>query len=148
MNRINRYKNEWVLGMIFIALFVVFSVTGQNFLTLTNVMNLFSQMTTLGLITLGMAASLFSGGMDLSIGAICSLCTVLLATFIGTMGMNTVLASLLVLMIALACGAFNGLLIGKFKINSMLVTLGTQSLFTGIGLVASKGITVSIPTDR
>jgi ribose/xylose/arabinose/galactoside ABC-type transport system permease subunit len=86
--------------------------------------------------------------MDLSVGALCSLSTVLCATFIGTHGMNAALAVILVFGVALVCGLFNGILIGYFKIDAMLVTLGTQSLFTGIGLVISKGITVSIPTDQ
>ena len=143
-----KYKNESVLGAIFVVLFIVFSFASKSFFKLSNIMNLFAQMTTLAMLTLGMAASMISGGMDLSIGACCSMCTVLCATFIGTMGMNTVLALIITLVIAVACGAFNGFLIGYCKINSMLVTLGTQSLFTGIGLVISKGVTVPIPLDR
>jgi len=145
---IRKHKNESVLAVIFIALFAFFSLASKNFLTLSNVMNLFSQMVTLALLTIGMAASMISGGMDLSIGATCSMCTVLCATFVGTMGMHTVPALIITLLIALVCGAFNGFLIGYCKINSMLVTLGTQSLFTGVGLVISKGVTVSIPLDR
>lgn len=143
-----KYKNELVLVAVFLALFIVFSFTSNRFFSLANVMNLFSQMTTLELLTLGMAGSMLSGGMDLSISATCSLCTVLCATFVGTQNMNTGLALLITLGVALACGAFNGVLIGYCKINSMLVTLGTQSLYTGIGLVISKGVTVAIPTDR
>ena len=143
-----KHKNESVLAAIFIVLFIVFSFASKNFFKLSNIMNLFAQMATLSLLTLGMAASMVSGGMDLSIGAVCSMCTVLCATFIGTMNMNIPLALLITLAIAVVCGLFNGFLIGYCKINSMLVTLGTQSLFTGIGLVISKGQTVPIPTDR
>ena len=143
-----KHKNESVLAAIFIVLFIVFSFASKNFFKLSNIMNLFAQMATLSLLTLGMAASMVSGGMDLSVGAICSMCTVLCATFIGTMNMNIPLALLITLVIAVICGLFNGFLIGYCKINSMLVTLGTQSLFTGIGLVISKGQTVPIPTDR
>lgn len=143
-----RHKNELIMGAVFAAMFLVFSLIGGNFFTLTNIMNLFSQMAILGLLTLGMSGSMISGGMDLSIGALCSLCTVLLSTLIGAYGMNETQAVLIVLLAAVCCGVFNGILIGFFKINSMLVTLGTQSLFTGIGLVVSKGITVSMPNDR
>lgn len=145
---LQKHRNESILAIIFLVLFIFFSVASKNFFTLSNVMNLFSQMVTLALLTIGMAGSMLSGGMDLSIGAICSMCTVLCATFVGTMGMNTVLALLITLLIAVVCGAFNGFMIGYCKINSMLVTLGTQSLFTGVGLVISKGVTVSIPLDR
>lgn len=138
-------KNEIVLALIFILIFLVFSLISKHFFTLTNVMGLFSQMVELGLLTLAMAASMLSGGMDLSISAICSLCTVMLGIFIGRAGMPNAVAVLLTLVIALLCGAFNGFLVGYLKVNSMLATLGTQSLFAGIGLVVSNGVTVSIP---
>ena len=138
-------KNEIVLALIFILIFLVFSLISKHFFTLTNVMGLFSQMVELGLLTLAMAASMLSGGMDLSISAICSLCTVMLGIFIGRAGMPNAVAVLLTLVIALLCGAFNGFLVGYLKVNSMLATLGTQSLFAGIGRVVSNGVTVSIP---
>lgn len=138
-------KNEIVLALIFVLIFLVFSLISKHFFTLTNVMGLFSQMVELGLLTLAMAASMLSGGMDLSISAICSLCTVMLGVFIGRVGMPDAVAVLLTLAVALLCGAFNGFLVGYLKVNSMLATLGTQSLFAGIGLVISNGVTVSIP---
>ena len=145
---LKKYKNESVLAAIFVVLFIIFSIASKNFFKLSNIMNLFAQMATLSLLTLGMTASMISGGMDLSIGACCSMCTVLCATLIGTRNMNIPLALLITLVIAVVCGLFNGFMIGYCKINSMLVTLGTQSLFTGVGLVISKGQTVAIPTDR
>ena len=141
----SKNKNEIVLALIFVLIFLVFSLISKHFFTLTNVMGLFSQMVELGLLTLAMAASMLSGGMDLSISAICSLCTVMLGVFIGRVGMPDAVAVLLTLAVALLCGAFNGFLVGYLKVNSMLATLGTQSLFAGIGLVISNGVTVSIP---
>ncbi len=146
--RFGRSSNERVLAAVFAALFVAFSFMEETFFSVPNIMNLFSQMVIIGLLTIGMAASMISGGMDLSIGALCSLNTVVLATLIGTRAAGVGLSMLAALAVTLACGAFNGVMIGYFKINSMLVTLGTQSLFTGIGLVLSHGITISIPTDK
>lgn len=140
-----RHKNELVLVLVFLIMFVVFSFASEHFLSLTNTMGLMSQMVELGLLTLGMAASMISGGMDLSISAICSLSTVLLATFIGKQGMDSTVAALLTFVIAMLCGVFNGFLVGYLKVTPMLATLGTQSLFAGIGLVVSSGQTVSIP---
>ena len=142
----SKSKNEIVLALVFVALYIVFAFLGNNFLSLTSNMNLLSQMVELGLLTIGMAASMLSGGMDMSIAAICSLNTVCLSIFIGNMGMSGPVAALLTLVIALACGAFNGFMVGYLKINSMLATLGAQSLFAGIGLVISNGVTISIPT--
>ena len=141
----SKSKNEIVLVLVFVALYIVFAFLGNNFLSLTSNMNLLSQMVELGLLTIGMAASMLSGGMDLSLAAICSLNTVFLAHFIGNMGMSGPVAVLLTFCIAIVCGCFNGFLVGYLKINSMLATLGTQSLYAGIGLVLSNGVTISIP---
>lgn len=139
------HKNELVLALVFLLMFVVFSVVSDHFLTLTNTMSLLSQMVELGLLTLAMSASMISGGMDLSISATCSLSTVFLGIFIGKAGLSSPLAVLLTFLIAMVCGAFNGFLVGYLKVPSMLATLGTQSLYAGIGLVVSNGVTVSIP---
>lgn len=141
----SKSKNEIVLALVFVALYIVFAFLGNNFLSLTSNMNLLSQMVELGLLTIGMAASMLSGGMDLSLAAICSLNTVFLAFFIGNQGMSAPVAIVLTFCIAMICGCFNGFLVGYLKINSMLATLGTQSLYAGIGLVLSKGVTISIP---
>lgn len=141
----SKHKNELVLVLVFVALYIVFAFLGNNFLSLASNMNLLSQMVELGLLTIGMAASMLSGGMDMSIAAICSLNTVFLSIFIGNLGMSSPVAMLLTFVIAMACGCFNGFLVGYMKITPMLATLGTQSLYAGIGLVISNGVTISIP---
>ncbi len=135
-------NNEVVLLIFTVLLFIAFSFSSRYFFKLGNLMQLTAQLVELGLMTLAMSASIISGGMDLSIGAMASLFTVLLAIFMGNMEMPMWTAILLTFVIALICGALNGFLCGYLKINAMLATLGTQALFTGIGLVASKGVTI------
>jgi ribose/xylose/arabinose/galactoside ABC-type transport system permease subunit len=135
-------NNEIMLGIFALLLFISFSFASSYFFRLGNLMQLTAQLVELGLLTLAMSASIISGGMDLSIGAMTSLSTVLLAIFMGTMGLNMWVSILLAFLIAMICGALNGFLCGFLKINSMLATLGTQALFTGIGLVISKGVTI------
>lgn len=143
--RKSRYTNEIVLALVFAAMFALFSMISDNFLSLTNTMSLLSQMVELGLLTLAMSASMLSGGMDLSVSAICSLNTVFLGIFLGKLGLPSAAAVLLTFVIAVLCGACNGFLVGYLKVPSMLATLGTKLLYTGVGLVVSNGVTVSIP---
>lgn len=147
MSRLNKKVGNWGLILFFIALFAFFSFFSNHFASLTNVMSLFAQMVELGFLTLGMAISLLSGGMDLSVGALASLGTVLFAVFIGQMGWPLLPAMLVVLMLMLLAGLLNGFLVAHLRVTSMLATLGTQSLFTGIGLVISTGVTVTVPAD-
>ncbi len=144
MIRLNKTisNNEVLLGIFALLLFIAFSFSSSYFFRLGNIMQLTAQLVELGLLTLAMSASIISGGMDLSIGAMTSLSTVLLSIFMGTMGMNMWVSILIAMIIALICGVLNGFLCGFLKINPMLATLGTQALYTGIGLVVSKGVTI------
>ncbi|NLC39653.1 MAG: ABC transporter permease [Clostridiaceae bacterium] len=147
MSRIKKKIDNLGLILLFVALFIYFAFSSKHFASLTNIMSLFAQMVELGFLTLGMAVSMLSGGMDLSIGALASLGTVLLAVFIGQMGWPMLPAILLVFLLMLLAGLLNGFLVAYLKVQSMLATLGTQSLFTGIGLVISKGVTVRVPDE-
>ncbi|NLJ40614.1 MAG: ABC transporter permease [Clostridiales bacterium] len=150
MKRLNRIinNNEAVLALFAVLLFIGFSFSSPYFFKLSNLMQVSAQLVELGLLTLAMSASILSGGMDLSIGAMASLFTVLLAIFMGVMEIPMWTAILMTLGIAILCGALNGFLCGYLKINSMLATLGTQALFTGIGLVISKGVTIQCINEK
>jgi len=141
-------NNEVILTLFAIFLFTCFSFSSPYFFRIGNLMQLTAQLVELGLMTLAMSASIISGGMDLSIGAMASLFTVLLATFMGKMGMPMWIAILITFIISLVCGILNGLLCGRLKVNPMLATLGTQALFTGLGLVISKGVTIQCINEK
>lgn len=62
----------------------------------------------------------------------------------GDAGIGAILAGILVaLIVGMICGSLNGLLISAVGIPAMLATLGTQSLYNGLGVVASKGSSVT-----
>jgi len=136
---------ELLLPVLFVGLFIYFSFATEYFFRLSNIVLLFSQMVELGLLTLAMSASIISGGMDLSIGALASLCSVLLAVLMGNRGLSMPASILLVFGFAIVCGVFNGFIIGYFKVTSMLVTIGSQSLFIGMGMLITSGATLGIP---
>jgi len=141
-------NNEMVLALFALLLFIGFSFSSPYFFRLGNLMQLTAQLVELGLMTLAMSASIISGGMDLSIGSMASLFTVLLATFMGTMGMSMWAAIFITFVASLLCGVLNGFLCGRLKVNPMLATLGTQALFSGLGLVISKGVTIQCINEK
>lgn len=137
-----RFGNELGLLALLAGLFVFFSILNSAFFRLGNLQQLLTQMVELGFVTLGMSICVISGGFDLSIGTLTSLCTVALALLL-TNGVNMWLCLVLVLAMSLLCGALNGLLIGYLNIQPILVTLGTSSVFTGIAVLLSKGHAIS-----
>ena len=93
---------------------------------------------------------MISGGFDLSFPAIAalsySLATTLCLNF-GWCQTNPIMGFLLATVIGFVLGMLNGWIISNFKLNTMIVTLGTQTFFTGIsmGLLALKEITSTLP---
>jgi len=91
-----------------------------------------------GFVSLGMMFVIASGGIDLSAGAIVGVAAV--TAGVGAHHKLPVPAIEVAALIAgLLCGAFNGLLIGVLRLSSILVTLGSMILFSGIALAISDG---------
>lgn len=93
---------------------------------------------------------MISGGFDLSFPAIAALAYSLSTTIClnnGWCATNPLAGFALAILIGWVLGMLNGWIISNFKLNTMIVTLGTQTLFTGIsmGLLELKEITSTLP---
>src|SRR4029077_20760590 len=95
---------------------------------------------TLILAATGQTIVLLRGGIDLSIGGMISLGTVLAATHFGSNPAKTTCWIVLIVMIGLIVGLVNGLIITALKLQPFLVTLATWSILSGAALVV-------LPTD-
>lgn len=137
-----QHKNEISLAVLLACLVCLCSAFTGTFLKPGNIQQILTQSSELGLMVLGMSACIISGGFDLSIGAIVGLNSVITATMFRS---GTFLPEILLTGLAccLLCGAVNGVLIGYFRMQPMVVTLGTSAVFTGIGTVLSKGHAIS-----
>jgi len=121
------------------------------FLSAANFRSMAVQLPELGFLSIASALVLISGGIDLSITGTAVLSGIV-AAIIMQMGDSSVsepsllvvaLACLAGLCIGVLCGAVNALLVAKAGIAPMLATLGTMNLFTGIGIVLTKGSALS-----
>ena len=92
----------------------------------------------LGIAAVGMTFVILSGGIDLSVGAIFSLSSVMVGV-LYTEGIPIQGAVALAVLVGLACGLFNGLVVVILHIHPLLVTLGTLALFRGLALGISNG---------
>jgi ribose transport system permease protein len=91
-----------------------------------------------GLVSLGMMFVIASGGIDLSAGAIIGVAAVT-AGVAAHHKLPVAAIEVAALIAGLLCGAFNGILIGVLRLSSILVTLGSMVLFSGIALAVSHG---------
>ena len=127
-----------ILGIL-ILLIVVCVVTGvsnQNFLSAYNIQNVTRLTSLFGIISIGVAFVIISGGIDLSIGSVICLIGSLLP-FLLTKGTSVPVAFLMVGAISICIGLAHGLLITKLKLQPFIVTLCGLLIYRGI----ARGIT-------
>lgn len=120
-----------------------------RFPTAANLQSMAFQMAELGILSVAMTLALLIGGIDLSVTAMANLSAITAALIMarlastgssaGQTAIVIVLAFLASLGIGLACGMANGILIGRVGVPAILVTLGTLTLYSGLGYAITKG---------
>ena len=112
------------------------SVLEIRFIQPGNLRNVLLQISMDGIVACGLTLVILLGGLDLSVGAVTALSGVL---FVIALPLGIVFAGLLALLAGAAVGLLNGVLIGKIKLNSLIVTLGTMAAVQGAAFWLSRG---------
>lgn len=121
--------------IVLIVLMAVCAILSENFLSVNNLMNVFRQVAITGIVSLGMMMVIMTGGIDLSVASVISTSTLIAAGLAQQGALVTIVG---ILLFGLATGAVNGTLVTRFGIQPFIATLGTMSVFKGIGLTYSK----------
>jgi ribose/xylose/arabinose/galactoside ABC-type transport system permease subunit len=126
-------SSRYVAVLVLLAgIWIFFALTEGKFLTTANVENLFTSVSILWVVSMGMTFVVLTGGIDLSVGAIVALSGLVLSKLFNDVGTPALLAIVLTLAVgALIGGGVNGTLIGKAGLSFFVVTLGTASLYQG-----------------
>ncbi|MBP8813043.1 MAG: ribose ABC transporter permease [Laribacter sp.] len=117
---------------------IVLTFLSPDFLTLNNILNVMRQVSINALIAFGMTFVILTGGIDLSVGSILALSSVLIAGWI-TAGMDPVLATLLGIGVGGVMGLINGVVIYQGRVAPFIATLATMTIFRGLALVVTDG---------
>ena len=138
------HRHPTIVPFVVLALGVIaFSaIVGARFLQPFNLSLILQQVTIVGIIGVAQTLVILTAGVDLSVGAIMILVTVVTGHFAVTTGMPVVLAVLIGVAIGMACGAINGALVTLFRLPPFIVTLGTWSVFGAIFLWYSASQTI------
>jgi len=118
------------------ALFVAFSALTPSFYQPSNLLDIMLQSSINAVIAVGMTIVVMTKGIDLSVGSIVGVSSMIAASFLADSPWLGVLAGLFV---GLACGFLNGVLIAKLKLPDFIVTLGAMSIYRGAALIYSDG---------
>lgn len=121
-----------------ILLFVVFSIASPYFFTFDNVIGIFLATAVNGLLALGVTFIIITGGIDLSIGTVMTLSSVLAGVFITNWGLPVPIGVLAGLTTGSLCGLVNGAIIAKLKMPPFVATLGMLNIAKGLSLVIAQ----------
>jgi ribose/xylose/arabinose/galactoside ABC-type transport system permease subunit len=125
-----------------IIMIAVFSITIDGFFSMKNFEVISRQITTIGIVSVGMTLVILSSGFDLSVGAILSF-----AINIGgqgiVLGWPIWIVYTFMLVLGIILGWINGFLITKLAVPALIVTLGTMNIYRGITMVITKGVYIT-----
>jgi ribose/xylose/arabinose/galactoside ABC-type transport system permease subunit len=139
--------------LVLVILFAIASVMAPGFLSVQNVLNLLRSFSFLGLVSIGMAFVIISGGIDLSVASIFALAGVLLGLFqhwgiyLGHVDkLSLIFPTPFIFAVILAAGTFlgllNGLVITKLRVADFAATLGMMIFARGLAFAISGGRTI------
>lgn len=122
-----------LLMLVAMARFPVFRQMG-------NLLNILRQNSMIGIIAVAMTLVILTGGIDLSVGAVTALSSVLVASFSETN--NPVMILLLPILVGTLLGLANGLIVAKLNVAPFISSLGMMMIARGIALVITSGNSV------
>src|SRR2546425_2629388 len=133
-------NNEWVLLLVILIEGSIFSVTGNNFLTAANAFEITRLSVEVGLLALALTPIIITAGIDLSVGSMMGLAAVVLGGLWRDAHLPIVAAAAIALLVGIAGGSLNALMMARLRFPPLIVTLGTFSLFRGIAEGVTRGI--------
>lgn len=134
------------IGVALILICVFFALAEPKFASYANLMNIFTQISINTVIAVGMTFVILLGGIDLSVGSVLALCTVVAGLIMTSdalpVSVAISLAVFLSVVVGALCGLFNGFVSERWKIHSFVVTLGMLNIARGAALQISDSRTI------
>ncbi|RWH73927.1 MAG: ABC transporter permease [Mesorhizobium sp.] len=140
LTRVFASQTFWVVIAVILACLFL-SIATDSFATTKNLYNITRNITFVAIVALGMTFVIITGGIDLSVGSVLCLCSMVLAvTMHAGYGIEIGIAAAIAT--ALIIGAFNGILIAYLGFPPFVVTLGMLSIARSLAMVASNNTVV------
>jgi ribose transport system permease protein len=136
--RIVRSSDVVVVYSVLIGMFVVAAFTTPQFATEFNLQSALAASVPLGLVAIGQTFVVLTGGIDLSVGSMMGLTSIVGAMYMNGHDERIASGVLLCVAIGAGLGLFNGLIITVLRLQPIVATLGTLSIIQGLALMRNK----------
>ena len=141
--RLNLSSIDWVkwgIPVAFLAMCIFFSISSPRFLRMSNFINVAKQSSSLAVMSWGVTLIIISAGIDLSVGSVVALVSVISAMLLKDFGLGFALLG--GVMVSVIIGLIDGIIVSKLKLPAFIVTLGMMSIARGSALTITGGIPV------
>lgn len=136
-------KTEFSVFLALLVLVIIMSFASPFFLKQNNLFNILNQISRYGIVSVGMALVIISGGIDLSVGFVVGLTACLCAYFSSVWQLPWPLVILLTIGIGSLIGLVNGVIITKIRLVPFIVTMAMGKVIGGCTLLLTKGRPIS-----
>ncbi len=138
---IGDFIRNYMAWVILLAVMLAFSFT-PNFLSLRNIINMLNQSSYIIVASIGVGFLMMSGEIDLSVGYMMSLSSIISGTLIVQMGVPVIVAVPLVLLLGAALSCFNNFLSSLLHLGRFMTTVATMSIYQGASYVISQSVAI------
>jgi ribose/xylose/arabinose/galactoside ABC-type transport system permease subunit len=147
---LSRIRDVWArdpwriagLPLVLVVMCVYFTTQSPYFLTSGNIQNIALNMSTVGILAVGEAFVIVLAEIDISVGAILGLTSV--TTAIGFQHYGPVAGVVAGLLTGVVAGSVNGFVVSRFRVHSVIVTIGTMTAIQGLGFAVTNGTPVVV----
>lgn len=146
-NRTGRFRQifklqQWGIILVLILLVIILGVSSPVFLSGRNIRNILQQVSTLGILSMGMTILMISGGIDLSVGSSISVVACVVGKLLKA-GVPAGYPIVLGLLLGSFIGFINGMLASQTRAHPFILTLGTMTLLQGVAIIITEGYPIT-----
>lgn len=142
--KLSQLALKYGMVILLIVLVIAAQISYPSFLSFANLQNTITQNASMAIIAVGMTLVIIGGGFDLSVAGTFGMGSVAYA-MLYMAGLPVIAAILAALAIGLLAGLFNGLVITKLKVNALIATLASASIFLGAAALVSGMRPIIVP---
>jgi ribose transport system permease protein len=149
-NIINPIKNifkKFSTYIIFLLLVVVCIIISPDFFTPTNITNIGKQYAGLTIASMGMLLVILTGGIDLSVGSIAALGSVITSTCLTSLGFDLFVSMLMSVLCGLLLGLLTGILVAYARMAPFIASMAMMTIGRGIAMVIANGGPITTPEN-
>ena len=126
-------------------LYIFFGIFGRNFFSYPTLVNIIDAAYYIGFISIGVTFVIISGGIDLSVGTVMMCGAIIGGTAYKSWGWDIGPSLLLIVVVCIFFGFFNGLMVSRLKLPPFIATLGTMMISLGVGSIVSNVQSATFP---